>query len=105
MEELQKTATEVSPPQQTKNSQQPSTNQSTNIIGVLILSIGAFLLLRNLGIINAQIDLREIITTWWPLILVHLGVDQIAKNHTMVKPLWYVVLIAAVAYALLGSIG
>ena len=42
-----------------------------NIGAIVLILVGAFFLLSNLGLLN--ISLRELIATWWPLILIGLG--------------------------------
>jgi hypothetical protein len=43
-----------------------------NIGAIVLIVIGAFFLLSNLGLID--VSLRELIATWWPLILILLGI-------------------------------
>ncbi len=43
-----------------------------NVGAIVLILVGAFFLLSNLGLLN--VSLREIIATWWPLILIVLGV-------------------------------
>lgn len=45
-----------------------------NIGALVLILVGAFFLLSNLGLLN--ISLRELIATWWPLILILLGVGM-----------------------------
>ena len=44
-----------------------------NFAAIVLIVIGTFFLLSNLGLIN--ISLRELFHTWWPLILIALGVS------------------------------
>ena len=43
-----------------------------NVGAIVLILVGAFFLLSNLGLLN--VSLRELIATWWPLILIVLGV-------------------------------
>jgi hypothetical protein len=45
-----------------------------NIAAIVLVLVGAFWLLSNLGIIN--ISLTELIKVWWPVILIALGVGM-----------------------------
>ena len=45
-----------------------------NVGAIVLILVGAFFLLSNLGLLN--ISLRELIATWWPLILILLGVGM-----------------------------
>ncbi|WP_298436032.1 DUF5668 domain-containing protein [Ottowia sp.] len=45
-----------------------------NIGAIVLILVGAFFLLSNLGLLN--ISLRELIATWWPLILILLGIGM-----------------------------
>lgn len=44
-----------------------------NVAAILLIVIGSFFLLTNLGLID--ISLREIFRTWWPLILIAVGIS------------------------------
>ena len=89
------------PASKTSNQSSPS---PSSLVGFLLLVIGGFLLLRNLEIIDPRIDVKKIITTWWPLLLIHVGVGQIACKAVMIRYLWYIALIAILAYLLLQNI-
>ena len=43
-----------------------------NVAATVLVSLGTFFLLTNLGIIN--VSLAELLKTWWPLILIAVGV-------------------------------
>ena len=43
-----------------------------NIAAIVLILAGSFMLLTNLGLID--ISLRELLRTWWPLILIAVGV-------------------------------
>ena len=45
-----------------------------NIGAIVLILVGAFFLLSNPGLLN--ISLRELIATWWPLILILLGIGM-----------------------------
>ncbi len=45
-----------------------------NIGAIVLILVGAFFLASNLGLVN--VSLRELISTWWPLILIVLGVGM-----------------------------
>ncbi len=44
-----------------------------NGAAIVLIVIGSFFLLTNLGLID--ISLREIFRTWWPLILIAVGIS------------------------------
>ena len=43
-----------------------------NLAALVLIVVGGFMLLSNLGLID--INLRELLSTWWPLILSAAGV-------------------------------
>ncbi|MCO5110770.1 MAG: DUF5668 domain-containing protein [Burkholderiaceae bacterium] len=43
-----------------------------NIAAIVLILAGGFMLLNNLGVID--ISLRELLRTWWPLILIAVGI-------------------------------
>ena len=43
-----------------------------NFAGLILVVIGSFMLLTNLGIID--VSLRELLHTWWPVVLIGVGV-------------------------------
>ena len=43
-----------------------------HIAAIMLVLMGTFFLLSNLGLI--QISIRELVRTWWPLILIAVGV-------------------------------
>ena len=43
-----------------------------NVAAIVLILAGSFMLLTNLGMID--ISLRELLRTWWPLILIVVGV-------------------------------
>lgn len=49
-----------------------------NVAAVVLIALGVFFLLTNLGLVN--ISLAELLKTWWPLILIALGVAMIVKR-------------------------
>ena len=54
--------------------------QRTLVIGgiiaaIVLILVGSYFLLSNLGLIN--ISMREIIATWWPAILVAVGIGML----------------------------
>lgn len=44
-----------------------------NFAAIALVAVGIFFLLTNLGVID--ISLRELLRTWWPLILIAVGVS------------------------------
>ena len=42
-----------------------------NVAAIVLILAGSFMLLTNLGMID--ISLRELLRTWWPLILIVVG--------------------------------
>jgi hypothetical protein len=44
-----------------------------NFAAIALIVIGSFFLLSNLGLLN--ISLRELFHTWWPLILIAVGIS------------------------------
>ena len=44
-----------------------------NFGGVVLIVVGALALARNLGLL--QISITDLILTWWPLILIGLGIS------------------------------
>jgi lia operon protein LiaF len=42
-----------------------------NVAAIVLIAIGSFFLLNNLGLIN--VSLAELLKTWWPLILIAVG--------------------------------
>ena len=47
-----------------------------NGAAIVLIVVGSYFLLSNLGLIN--ISLREVISTWWPLVLIAVGVGMFA---------------------------
>lgn len=45
-----------------------------NIGAIVLIAVGSYFLLSNLGLIN--ISLREVISTWWPLVLIAVGISM-----------------------------
>jgi hypothetical protein len=43
-----------------------------NVAAIVLILAGNFMLLTNLGVID--ISLRELLRTWWPLILIVVGI-------------------------------
>lgn len=53
----------------------------SNLTGALaLITIGSVFLLRNLDLID--IDLGDLISTWWPAILIVVGVGMLLKRDT-----------------------
>jgi Domain of unknown function (DUF5668) len=46
-----------------------------SVAAVVLILVGSYFLLSNLGLLN--ISMREIIATWWPVILIALGVSML----------------------------
>jgi cytochrome c biogenesis protein CcdA len=44
-----------------------------NVAAIVLIAFGIFFLLTNLGLIS--ISLAELLKTWWPLILIAVGVS------------------------------
>lgn len=44
-----------------------------HIAAIMLVLMGTFFLLSNLGLI--QISIRELVRTWWPLILIAVGIS------------------------------
>ena len=44
-----------------------------NVAAIVLIVVGSYFLLSNLGLINVSI--REIITTWWPAVLIAVGIS------------------------------
>lgn len=44
-----------------------------NFAAIALIVIGSFFLLSNLGLVN--VSLRELFHTWWPLILIGVGIS------------------------------
>ena len=49
-----------------------------NVAAIVLIVVGSYFLLSNLGLIN--ISLREVISTWWPLVLIAVGVSMFAEK-------------------------
>jgi len=47
-----------------------------NIAAIVLILVGSYFLLSNLGLIN--VSMREIIATWWPAVLIAVGVSMFA---------------------------
>ncbi|MCK6414595.1 MAG: DUF5668 domain-containing protein [Giesbergeria sp.] len=43
-----------------------------NFAGLVLVVVGSFMLLTNLGIIDVSV--RELLHTWWPVVLIGVGV-------------------------------
>ena len=43
-----------------------------NVAAIVLILAGSFMLLTNLGVID--ISLREFLRTWWPMILIVVGI-------------------------------
>lgn len=51
-----------------------------NVAAIVLISVGTFFLLSNLGLIN--ISLAELLKTWWPLILIAVGMSLFFTNKS-----------------------
>lgn len=49
-----------------------------NIAAIVLILVGSYFLLSNLGLIN--VSMREIIATWWPAVLIALGVSMFVRQ-------------------------
>jgi len=54
-----------------------------NFAAIVLVLAGVFFLLSNLGLIN--VSLMEIASTWWPAILIALGVAMFLTNKGQKK--------------------
>ena len=45
--------------------------------GIILMAIGALVLLRNLGF---DLHLGELFATWWPVVLIALGVGMMVRR-------------------------
>ena len=45
-----------------------------NLAAIVLILAGSFMLLTNLGLID--ISLRELLRTWWPIILIAVGIGM-----------------------------
>jgi hypothetical protein len=45
-----------------------------NFAAIVLIAVGTFLLLTNLGMLN--VSLVALLSTWWPLILIALGLSM-----------------------------
>ncbi len=54
-----------------------------NVAAIALVAIGTFFLLTNLGVID--VSLRELLRTWWPLILIAVGVGMFLTPERMKK--------------------
>ena len=43
-----------------------------NLAAIVLILVGSFMLLTNLGIID--VSLRELLHTWWPVVLIGVGI-------------------------------
>ena len=43
-----------------------------NLAAIVLILAGSFMLLTNLGLID--ISLRELLRTWWPIVLIAVGI-------------------------------
>lgn len=86
----------------TETTETSTPNNTRTVAGILLIVFGAYLLLDNLNLFN--VNIARIIATWWPLILVYFGIEQLAKNQPRVRTIWYIILVAVVAYILMSGI-
>ena len=54
-------------------------NRDTLVMPVVLIVLGLLFLAHNLDFIQWR-QLREILGTWWPLILIAVGVGQLARR-------------------------
>ena len=55
-----------------------------NVAAFVLIGFGTFFLLSNLGLIN--VSLAQIFTTWWPAILIAVGVSLLfTRNNNQKK--------------------
>lgn len=54
-----------------------------NVAAIVLIGSGTFFLLNNLGLVN--ISLAELFKTWWPAILIVLGVVMFAVPNDRKK--------------------
>ena len=54
-------------------------NRDTLVMPVVLIVLGLLFLAHNLEFIQWR-QLREILGTWWPLILIAVGVGQLARR-------------------------
>ena len=47
-----------------------------NVAAIVLIALGAFFLLSNLGLLH--LSLTELFKTWWPAILIVLGISMFA---------------------------
>jgi hypothetical protein len=50
-----------------------------SVSGIILIVIGILFLMRNFGF---NLHLGELFATWWPLVLVLLGVSMLFKNRS-----------------------
>ncbi len=49
-----------------------------NVAAIVLIGFGTFFLLSNLGLIS--VSLAELLKTWWPVILIAVGVSLLVTN-------------------------
>jgi hypothetical protein len=49
-----------------------------NVAAIVLISVGTFFLLTNLGLVN--VSLADLLKTWWPAILIAVGVSLLFTN-------------------------
>lgn len=54
-----------------------------NVAAIVLIVLGAFFLMTNLGLVN--ISLYELLKTWWPGILIGLGVAMLVTGNDRKK--------------------
>ncbi|GIW59301.1 MAG: hypothetical protein KatS3mg087_0367 [Patescibacteria group bacterium] len=75
--------------------------RSKQLLGYILVALGGYFLLSNLRVF--EISLWRIVITWWPLVLIHFGVEQIAKDRPLFRNLWHIALVAIIAYILISN--
>ena len=53
--------------------------KSRIVAPVILIAIGILFLLKNLGL--ADLDLGRLLSTWWPAILIVLGISLLIKRN------------------------
>ena len=54
-----------------------------NFAAVVLVVVGSFMLLTNLGIID--VSLRELLHTWWPVVLIGVGISLFVTPERIKK--------------------
>lgn len=71
--------------------------RSKIIVGLIFITIGIFLLLANLGLINYNVF--HSLTSLWPLLLIVVGINVIARNNKIISYItWILFFIILIVY-------